>query len=397
MYFQALDNKRDCYGFFYEGALEEELASSAKRTWRYSPNLDDIEAEFAFLYCGGKALEAVCPEYLAADFARVSDKMRAFLKTFALSKVSLGENCFYDLVPEKFLLQYFNIKNEITRHVFENTPRPDNYDFLADLDHLLMGISQQPLKFDKARLRNFYHLPAGQALAKMLSRDRTAVKYNLFGTKTGRLTTDVDSFPILTLKKELRSTLAPNNDWFVEFDYNAAELRTLLALSGKPQPHEDLHDHNAKNIYRGSTTREEAKKRIFAWLYNPDSTDYLSARAYDRGSVVGKHYDGNSVKTVFGRSIPSDERHALNYIIQSTASDLFLRKVIEVGKMLEGRKTQIAFLLHDALVLDFSIEDMAILKEIISSFPKTSLGNFKTNVSAGPDLGSMMELKWKQS
>jgi len=397
LYFQALDNKRDCYGFFYEGSLSSELTPEAKRTWRYSPNLGDTAAEFAYLYCNGKDLKDVCPEHLIEDFAKVSEKMLAFLKTFELAKVSLSENCFYDLVPEKFLLQYFNIKNEITRHIFENTPRPDNYEFLADLDQLLIDISQQPLEIDKARLRKFYHLPAGQALVKKLSRNRTSVQYNLFGTKTGRLTTETNSFPILTLKKELRSTLAPKNDWFVEFDYNAAELRTLLALSGKDQPLDDLHEWNAKNIYRGLTTRAEAKKRIFAWLYNPESTDYLSERAYDRSSVVKKYYNGAQVSTFFGRVIPADEHHALNYIIQSTASDLFLRKAVEIDKMLKGCRTQIAFLLHDALVLDFSAEDMPILKEILAAFPRTALGDFKTNVSAGPDLGNMTELIWKQS
>ena len=398
MYFQALDNKQDCYGFFYDGELhQEKKGSKSSRTWRYSPNLDGADAEFAYLYCGGKELKDVCPEELTQDFQKVSDKMRAFLKSFATAKVSIQEHCFYDLVPEKFLLRYFDIKNKITQHVFESYDKPENYSFLAALDELVQGISQQQLKIDKDTLRKFYHLPAARSLVKAVSQGRTSVDYNMFGTKTGRLTTAPSSFPILTLKKELRSVLRPQNDWFVELDYNAAELRTLLALSGKKQPDDDLHEWNAKNVYRGLATRDEAKKRIFAWLYNPESVDYLSARTYQREETLARYWDGSKVTTPFQREIDADQHHALNYLVQSTASDLFLRKVIESGKIIEGRKTQIAFLLHDAVVLDFSTEDMDALKEILNIFPRTKLGEFRTNVVAGPDLGNMMELLWKQS
>ena len=104
----------------------------------------------------------------------------------------------------------------------------------------------------------------------------------MFGSVTGRLTTYPDSFPILNLKTEHRDILMPRNDWFVEMDYNGAEIRTLLSLAEKEQPVEDIHEWNMKNVYRNLVTRDEAKKRFFAWLYNPNSEDYLTSRAYDR-------------------------------------------------------------------------------------------------------------------
>ena len=111
----------------------------------------------------------------------------------------------------------------------------------------------------------------------------------------------------------------------LEFDFNAAELRVLLGLLGKEQPLEDLHGWNAQNVYCG-TTREKAKKRIFAWLYNPKSKDRLSNHVYEREAITKKYYRGNQVTTYFNRTIESDKHHALNYIVQSTAADLFLSK-----------------------------------------------------------------------
>ena len=82
-----------------------------------------------------------------------------------------------------------------------------------------------------------------------------------FGTKTGRLTTKKSSFPILTLDSTFRSVIKPQNDWLVELDFNAAELRTLLSLAGKEQPKEDIHDWNMKTVLKRAKSREDAKKK----------------------------------------------------------------------------------------------------------------------------------------
>ena len=214
----------------------------------------------------------------------------------------------------------------------------------------------------------------------------------MFGSKTGRLTTKKNSFPILNLDKNYRKILKPKNDWFVELDFNAAELRTFLALAGKQQPKEDIHDWNAKNIYNGST-RDEAKKRIFAWLYNPESTDYLSSKAYNRAEVVKKYYDGSQVTTFFNRIIPSDDHHALNYIIQSTTSDLFLRKMIDLWKFLKDKKSFIAFSVHDSLVIDMPSDERDLINQIVEIFSRTKFGDFKVNVSGGKNYGNMRKIK----
>jgi len=398
LYFQVLDNKKDCYGYFYNGSLYKSgLPQKANKTWRWTPNLDRDDAAFAYLYCGGKELEQACPSEFLEDFQNASNKLRAFLRTFEIAKVPLDDCCFYDLAPDRFLLEYFSLKNIITQHVFETVKKPANYSFLAELDRLLINISQQELNIDRDQFGKLYHLPSARSFFKTIKKRKKTVDYNLFGTKTGRLATLPNSFPILTMKKELRSILRPKNDWFVELDFNAAELRTLLALSGKEQPEEDLHLWNAKNVYGGTTTREEAKQRVFAWLYNPDSNDYLSSRAYERESVVSRHFNGQQVTTFFSREIPADKHHALNYTIQSTASDMFLKRVIEIDKLIRNRKSQVAFLLHDALVIDFSMEDKEMLKEILETFSQTDLGRFKVNVRAGENLGELKELSWKQS
>lgn len=391
MIFQTLDDKKDCVGIFYgELLFDQELPDDITHTWSYSGFLKGREIEYAKLYCGGKTLDMVCPEALRDRWKRSSDKLKAFIKSFVTARVSLNENCFFDLVPQKFLVEFCQIKNYICEHVFENFEKPKNYDYLLSLTEAIEDIKYQRLNFNPKNLSMFKS--EHRKFAQNINHVEPYCKFNIYGTKTGRLTTEPKSFPILTLKKELRTILEPHNDYFVELDFNAAELRTLIALQGKTQPEEDIHEWNIQNVYRGLVTRDEAKKRIFAWLYNPESQDRLSSKAYDRDSVVKKYYTQGQVTTFFTKVIPSEERTALNYIIQSTCAENLLKQMIKVSNYLKGTKSFVAFPVHDSIVLDLSIEDREKLPEIIDIFSNTALGKFMVNVSVGQNFGQLKKL-----
>ena len=394
MLFQTLDDKKECLGVYINGEINYDgVPDNLTATWSFADYLAGRDVQYASLYCAPNDIDTACPDSLKDQWEDVSEKMRAFLRSFAEAKVDLNENCFFELVPERFLLEYCELKNKITKHVLEVHEKPQNYDFLLGLVQLSEKIKYQKLNLDLSGLNGGLSSFKTRQWKKKLASIKPYVVYNIFGTKTGRLTTKKDSFPILTLPKEYRKAIKPSNDWLVELDFNAAELRTLLALSGKEQPTEDIHEWNAKNVYKGSVTRTEAKQRIFAWLYNPESKDYLSNRAYDRNIVLQKYWDGEQVQTHYNRIIPADKHHALNYIIQSTASDMFLRRMIAVHEFLKDKKSNIAFSLHDSLVIDFTDEEKHMIPAIKDLFADTELGVFKVNLSAGKNFGEMKELK----
>ena len=169
-----------------------------------------------------------------------------------------------------------------------------------------------------------------------------------------------------------------------------------MALAGNDQPKEDLHEWNRTNVYKRVDTREKAKKRIFAWLYNPESKDKLSSRVYDRDKVKAKDFDGSHVTTDFDRKIACEDRVALNYIIQSTTSDLVMNKVIEINKMLSETNSNILFCMHDSFVIDLADKDRPMLKDILKEFANTCYGEYKVNLNIGRDFNSMREMVWKQ-
>ena len=389
LYFQTLDDKSQCIGVYSGGKLYyDEIPSGISKTWKYAPFLYDRgDIEYANLYCYGSPLMEVCPEELKPRLEKILDKLRAFLTAFKEAKVSLHDNCFYDMVPERFLLEYCEIKNQITKHVLQNFVRPKNYRFLLslskvieDIKHYKLKVSPSRIRLDSDRARTFY---------KKINNTAPYINYDIFGSKTGRLTTKKNSFPILTLDKNYRPILSPNNDYFVELDFNSAEIRTFLALQGVKQPEEDIHAFIAENVFNGQFSREETKKKVFAWFYNPEAKNEELDKLFNKQAVLKKYWDGTHVNTFYDRRIEADKKHALNYLIQSTTSDLFLKRMIDIWEKLEGRRSHVAFSVHDSLVIDYHFEDKDLLKEIVSSFASTELGVFKVNVRIGKDYGKM--------
>ena len=390
MLFQTLDDKNQCVAIYLDGKITDGLPDALARTWSYSEFLKDRDVEYAKIYCGGKSLNDVCPENLKEEWEAISNRMMAYHRSFMEAKISLRHNCFFDLVPERYLLIYYDLRNQITEHVFSNYKKPENYDLILGMTMVATQIKNQNLN---TNLEGVTITPKLRDFLKKNDSSSAYINYNIYGTKTGRLATANGSFPILTMKKEFRSIIKPTNDCFLELDFNAAELRTVLALNGQEQPSMDLHEWNVKNIYRGLGTREKAKKRVFAWLYNPNSDDYLTSRYYDRGKVKESFFSDGKVKTIFNREIASDDYHAFNYIIQSTTSDLFMKQMIKVHDFLKDKKSFMAFLIHDSLVLDFDKSELDHIGEIRQLFSQTIFGDFRSSIKIGKNYGEMKE--WK--
>lgn len=394
MLFQALDDKKDCIGIFAHGELFfENLPENLTRTWSYSASVENQDIEFAKIYANGMSLDAICPEHLKGDYDKTSGKMKSFYKSFVAAKVSLDEHCFYDLVPKRHLLEFFSVKNEICDWVFENHEKPKNHDFLAKIMKMTSDIAHQDFSIDANELNRFLAEERARSFRKRVLQGSRNVAYDVFGTVTGRLTVAKSSFPILTLDKKFRNIVKPSNDWLVEIDYNAAELRTLMGLSGTEQPMQDLHQWNVDNVYDNSITREQAKEKFFAWLYNPDSRDSKAEKFYSRDALIEKYYSEGVVTTPMGREIKVEAKKALNYLIQSTSSDIFLNSAYNVWKMLEGKSSEIRFLIHDSILLDLSDEDKELLPQIIEQFSKTPLGTYKVGVSVGKSYGDMRKIR----
>lgn len=391
MTFITLDNKDWCKGVYHQGQLHyDKLPDNLTKTWKYAEYLNDRDIVYASLYVGGKTMSDVCPEHLRDQWEKHTKKLSAYHKSFITSKIDLDENCFFDLVPEQFLLELCEIKTQIIDWVLENYQKPANYDLLLEAEKVLNSISNKKLNIDLSVLRENRHDNRARTLLDRIKDAKHRVSYNLFGSKTGRLTTNPHTFPILNLDKEYRSIIKPTNDLFVELDYNAAEIRVLLGLSGQQQPKQDIHDWNAERL---GITRDQAKKEIFSWLYGSRKIDTKKYESYFGLNKLMEHkYDGFTITSLYGKKIKTDQFHSLNYLIQSSTTELFLDQISKINKILKNKKSFISFLVHDSVVIDLAKEDRKLINNILSTFAETKLGVFPVNISAGKDYGQLRKL-----
>ena len=394
MLFQLLDTKAECIGYYADNTMNFDTAPpTTGATWEYRRSLGQGPYELGRIYANGVTLTEACPPELKPSWDKIKTTLKACLKAFNTSRLSLIENCFYDVVPEYFLFQYLDLKNRITQHVLDEYERPANYDSTYNLVEMLGDIRTRPIGIDIGPIQHLLSSVRGKNFHRMLRTTKLICDYNPWGTVTGRLASNPNTFPILTMNKEFRACVKPQNDWFIELDFNAAELRTLLALTGTEQPKNDIHDWNVKNIFDSKLTREEAKVKTFAWLYSNKENKQLE-RLYNKDLVRNKYWDGLKIETDYDRIIENvDEHHALNYIVQSTTIDMVHEQAYKVYELLRGRKSHIAFLIHDAVYIDLADEDRKELLNLLDTFRKTRYDMFKVNVSAGKNLGDMKELK----
>jgi len=391
VYFQALDDKKQCVGIYHNGHLvfdEKQFPESFlnARTWRYSGFLDDDTIEYGWMLTLGKTLKDSCPDHLIDELSRCEKKMNAYKKSFEIAKVNFREHCFFDLVPHDFLVSFLELKNQITQYVFETHDKPLTYDHLIAVEKLLYKIRYQNLNINNQNARGLFTSSRNRAAAQKLLTGPKHIDYNIFGTRTGRLSTYPGSFPILTMPKDLRALVKPHNDWFISLDYNGAEARTVLGLLGKKQPMGDVHEWNVDNVFKnkGVGNREAAKTFFFSWLYNPDSTK-IEESFYDRDALLKMYYKDGAIRTIFDREVEVDEYKAINYIVQSTCADLVNDRAVALDKFLEGKRSFVSHIVHDEIVLDMPDEERYLIPEIKEIFSNNKLDKFVTNLKAGRD------------
>jgi len=368
--FSIIDDKTDCASVFASGKIQKNIKPRfLSKTWTYNEKLEGIPIEYAEIYCGGKTIKQVCPPELHDVFQEAEEKKRHFERSFETAKVKLEDVCFYDLVPEWFIKQYFEIQNKIIENVFETYQKPKNHDFLVKLLKLTSEIEKYEIN---------HKLPHYQ--------NRTL--YNIYGAITGRFGLKPHSFPILNLMKEKRSSIFPNNDFFMSLDFNGAEIRTALGLLEKPQPSRDIYEA-FMYLFPGKT-RDETKKEILSLWYNSNEEVHLK-EIIEKDKFIQKFWDGERIYSLMGREIKCDREHVIPYMNQATTAELVFDRCCEIQELLRTKQTKIAFIIHDEVILDMPGEEKHLIPEIRQIFSNTKLGQFVVRCKTGLNLGEMKE------
>ena len=151
MIFELIDSNKICDSCYVDGKVVPfTLADNLTHSWDYSPIMGEKQYELACLYTGTKNIEDACSHEMRERYLLIRSKLKAYMKSFITAQVSLDENCFFDLVPVSFIHELFSARSAIMKEIFETKKRPENYEFLYNLNKMLHEISQNDVKFSNS-------------------------------------------------------------------------------------------------------------------------------------------------------------------------------------------------------------------------------------------------------
>lgn len=269
---------------------------------------------------------------------------------------------------------------------------------------------------------------------------RIHTEFKIIGTETGRLSSKGPNVQNVPRGKLIKSAFIPSpGNVFIQADYSQAELRVLAILSKDPvmmqiyYDGKDLHDELSLTLFGPGFTKEQrvrAKAFNFGVAYGrtPESIaeehafPVSEARAlkdawYSRFSVAADYIEhsrktpslGITQQTPFGRKrrfpfITKEnawniENEAVNFPIQSTASDLTLLSAVQLHKQTSSL-ADILILVHDSILFDVPKENVDALVPQILNVMQTLPGKylntdmpFIADVEIGHNWGNLDKLK----
>jgi len=197
--------------------------------------------------------------------------------------------------------------------------------------------------------------------------------YNLYNS-TSRPTNSFNSinFAAIPHTERHRKSFRPQNDYFVEFDFDGYHLRLLAEQLDYPLTKESAHKQLAKLYFgKDEITDEEyskAKQINFQAIYGKIPEEHKDLKIFKEiqeyidvmwssFSETGYVWNPQSGKHFTKELKDMHPAKLMNYMMQSleTSNNILILK--EVLRYLKNKKTKIAVYTYDAILFDFDKDD----------------------------------------
>lgn len=374
------------------------------------------------------------------DMERLERRHRSILH-----KIAQVTDEMMDMVPEElqdnanfrspqFLGRWFFGKLDLPVNVLTPTGKPSTNE-----SALLQLVDKHPAVAKLMELRKWQKNESTYtrnwlARIRIARKPRLYTSYNLSGTVTGRLSSNMQQVP---RDVYIRSIIGSAPGWkFIEADFSQVELRLAAMFSGDPtltrafntggDPHREtaakVLGKNPADITKDE--RKMAKAVNFGFLYgmgwrkfkiyakekydtvvtDAEAQEYRKAFFKQYSSLEAWHKRQRRIVRNLGqvtspigriRHLPTinstddgvqgeAEREAINSPVQGFASDLTVLSMVRLSRRLDPLRSRILGNVHDAILLeaeeDYAEEAAAITKRVMENLPLKKLFGFKPTV-----------------
>lgn len=230
---------------------------------------------------------------------------------------------------------------------------------------------------------------------RSIKNNRIYTSYNLYNI-TSRPTNAFNGINFLAFNKENKSRAAfiPENDAFVEFDFDGYHIRLIANMLNLPIPStESAHVILGRQYFgKEELTPEEyqeSKKITFRQLYNGIEPEYKYIELFDHVDELvqaawTEYKRQGSLLLPNGRRIKIDNptpQKLLNYYVQCLETVNNIKKLLALKKLFEGKKSKVILVVYDSILIDYSAEDgkgfLGQIKAVLEE------GNYKVKAQKG--------------
>lgn len=225
--------------------------------------------------------------------------------------------------------------------------------------------------------------------------------YNLYNT-TSRPTNAFNSVNYAAIPKaqEFRKTIIPQNDCFVEFDFDGYHLRLLCQQIGYELTNESAHMQLAKLYFGKDEIAEEdyakAKQINFHAIYGKIPPEFAFLPIFERIqnyiNRLWQHFQekGYIEDPISGKRFTSElkdmhPQKLMNYMMQSLETSRNILILKDLVMYLQDKKTKIALYTYDAIVFDFDKKEGKDVLEGIEAIMNQE-GNYPVKFKHGKSL-----------
>jgi len=358
------------------------------------------------------------------------DKMKKLSKSLSLKLKKLENKCFeitkkeFNLNSPKQLSEIFF--NELKYPIIKKTPKGAPSTDASVLEELSKthDLPKHILKFrELEKIRSTY---VDGLIPEVSNDSKIHTHYNLFGTTTGRLSSEKPNLQNIPNKTELGQEIrdffvAKPSMKFILSDYSQIELRVLAHLSQDSEmikilndESADIHSETAARIFNepidnvNSEMRRKAKEVNFGLIYGMEAfglAKSLNISQKEAKTLIDAYFDQfpkvkgfldkvvkDAEKNTFTTTLIGRKRYirelsssnfqlkamgkriAMNAPIQGTASDIMKIAMIKVKSNLHKfNNTNLLLQIHDEIVVESSNKDIEKVSKMVSDNMKNAM------------------------
>lgn len=230
---------------------------------------------------------------------------------------------------------------------------------------------------------------------RSLRDNRIYTSYNLYNV-TSRPTNAFNGINFLAFNKDngSRAAFIPENDAFVEFDFDGYHLRLIANMLELEIPvDESIHVILGRQYFgKEELTAEEyqeSKKITFRQLYNGVEPEYKHIELFNEVDELVQaawieYKRQGFLRLPNGRQVKVENatpQKLLNYFIQCLETVNNIKKLIALKELLKNKKSKVVLVVYDSVLIDYSAEDgkgfLAQIKSVLEE------GNYKVKAKKG--------------